>query len=77
MTTIDTHFDGFAFTTVTPKRLNLLRMRTKMLMEGLVQKRLKKFSATRPFNKSQTEEAEKDAVSELADKIADWLTTTY
>ena len=42
-----------------------------------LQKRLKKFSATRPFNKSQTEEAEKDAVSELADKIADWLTTTY
>jgi len=42
-----------------------------------LQKRQKKFSATRPFNGSQTEEAEKDAILELADKIADWLATTY
>jgi len=42
-----------------------------------LQNRQKRFSVTRPFNKSQTEEAEKDAVSELADKIADWLTTTH
>jgi len=41
-----------------------------------LQKRQKKFSATRPFNGPQTEEAEKDAISELADEIADWLATT-
>ncbi|RKY15648.1 MAG: hypothetical protein DRP82_01200 [Planctomycetota bacterium] len=42
-----------------------------------LQRQQKRFSVTKPFRESQTEQAEKDAVSELADRIADWLATNY
>ncbi|RKY18479.1 MAG: hypothetical protein DRP63_02070 [Planctomycetota bacterium] len=56
---------------------NLITGEVTVITIVTLRKRRRRFSATRPFKESRTEQAEKDAVSELADKIADWLTTNY